>query len=129
MSDRQMWIALRYVEENPCRAGMVTSPELYRWSSAATHLAGKPDRSGILDLAFWLRAGGVETWAEMFEAPGRPADLASLRKCTYGGRPFGEEEFVREMEQRFDREWRRSVPDSVGILAKAGENGTEAVPN
>jgi putative transposase len=129
MSERQMWIALRYVEENPCRAGMVARPELYRWSSAAMHLVGKPDRSGVLDLDFWRRAGGAATWAEMFEAPGRPADLASLRKCTYGGRPFGEEQFVREMEQRFDREWRRSIADSVGILAKAGENGQVGVPD
>jgi putative transposase len=37
----------RYVERNPVRAGMVTEPWAYRWSSAAHHVKGIPD--GITD--------------------------------------------------------------------------------
>src|SRR5947209_11547802 len=33
-------IALRYVEWNPLRAGLVDLPQAYRWSSAAAHLRG-----------------------------------------------------------------------------------------
>src|SRR5690348_9768311 len=32
-----MWSALRYTELNPIRAGIVSNPETYRWSSAAAH--------------------------------------------------------------------------------------------
>jgi putative transposase len=41
--------ALRYIEQNPCRALMARAPEEYRWSSAAAHLGGQ-DRSGLLDM-------------------------------------------------------------------------------
>jgi putative transposase len=40
-----------------------------------------------------------------------------LRKCTYAGRPFGDEFFVAEMETLFHRKWRRSEGDYVGQIA------------
>jgi hypothetical protein len=30
-----------------------------------------------------------------------------LRRWAYSGRPFGEEEFVERIEERFQRSWRR----------------------
>ena len=33
---------LRYVEQNPVRAGIVTTPESYRWSSHGVHAFGEP---------------------------------------------------------------------------------------
>jgi len=109
MSQTHLWIGLRYVEENPCRAGVAASPAAYRWSSAAAHLTGARDRSAILDLDFWRKAGGAETWAEMYAAPEMTHHLGEFRKCTYAGRPFGEESFVEQMEQRFHRRWRRNA--------------------
>ena len=41
MDDAHLMAAVRYVEMNPVAAGMVTRPEDWRWSSAASHLAGK----------------------------------------------------------------------------------------
>ena len=35
-----LWTALRYVEWNPIRAGLVREAADYRWSSAAAHCAG-----------------------------------------------------------------------------------------
>lgn len=35
--------------------------------------------------------------------PESPGEVMELRKCTYAGRPFGREPFVREMEERFQR--------------------------
>jgi putative transposase len=36
---------LRYIEQNPVRAGMVRTPEAYRWSSYAAHAFGRwPER-------------------------------------------------------------------------------------
>ena len=60
---------LRYVEENPCRSGMVERAEDYRWSSAAVHSGLRRDEFQVLDLDFWGRAGGAATWAEMNSAP------------------------------------------------------------
>jgi len=41
LSDSHLEIALRYVEENPCRAGIAASPAEYRWSSAAARRPGR----------------------------------------------------------------------------------------
>ena len=38
LAERHLWIALRYVEANPVRAGIASRPEQYRWSSAAAHM-------------------------------------------------------------------------------------------
>ena len=99
--------ALRYVELNPCRAGLVDQPEDYRWSSAATHLNGVADPFGILDLRFFDDAGGVDTWQGMYDEPMTDEIVEDLRNCTYAGRPFGDEEFIVDMEARFGRVWRR----------------------
>ena len=99
--------ALRYVEENPCRAGMAERPEEYRWSSAAVHLGLRADDYGLLDLRYWERAGAASTWKEMFAASVAGEQMERLRQCTYGGRPFGGEEFVSRIEEQFGRSWRR----------------------
>ena len=61
---------LRHVEQNPCRAFMVSRPEQCRWSSTAADLSEGKDRSGLLDLEFWSKAGGAETWREMHGGQG-----------------------------------------------------------
>lgn len=118
LSDSHLGVALRYVEGNPCRAGMVATPGEYRWSSAAAHLLGAPDRSHVLDLTFWERAGGAATWASLHAGENHADQIWALRKCTYSGRPFGEESFVSAIEERFQRKWRRSSVDPALQIAK-----------
>ena len=107
------------MEENPCRAGIAASPAEYRWSSAAAHLLGARDRSGVLDLGFWQRAGGAATWAELLSGHSSADQITALRKCTYSGRPLGEEQFVSAMEERFPRKWRRATESMVKIAKTA----------
>jgi putative transposase len=108
MSPSHLEAGLRYVEANPCRAGIVERPEQHRWSSAPAHLLGEKDFSGVLDLGFWRRAGGAAAWTELHGRAENPRETTELRSCTYAGRPFGSDEFVREMEARFQRKWLRS---------------------
>ncbi len=90
------------------RAGLVARPEEYRWSSAAVHLGQRlPERAGALDLGFWQRSGGAQTWREMHVSTEGEQHLNLLRRCTYAGRPFGDEEFITTLENRFQRNWRR----------------------
>ena len=107
LSERHLWVALRHVEANAVRAGLVAQAAAYRWSSAAAHLGEGCDPAGVLDGGFWERSGGSATWKELHEA-GEPEDQVHLlRRCTYAGRPFGDEEFVVRMEEHFQRHWRR----------------------
>lgn len=44
INNERYWLGcMRYIEMNPVRGGIVTSPELYRWSSYRTHALGAPN--------------------------------------------------------------------------------------
>jgi putative transposase len=88
---------------------MTEQPEQYRWSSAAVHFGIRGDEYGLIDTNFWERAGGVATWREMCAPPLAEEQIERLRQCTYGGRPFGGDDFVARMEEEFGRSWRRKA--------------------
>jgi putative transposase len=102
-----LWQALRYVELNPLRAGMVAEPAQYRWSSAAAHLAGPGAgaAAGPLDWDVWREAGGLTGWRELLRRPVTLNEVVEMRRCTYAGKPLGGPEFVAELESRFGRQW------------------------
>ena len=107
LSPRHLWRALGYVERNPVRAALVERPEDYKWSSAAAHLDLAKDRYSLLDKRFWIEQGGAKGWAEMLATPEEVREMRLLRRCTYAGQPFGEDEYVTLFEERFQRVWRR----------------------
>jgi REP-associated tyrosine transposase len=42
IDDERYWLTcLRYIEQNPVRAGLVVQPEQYRWSSYRAHVMGQ----------------------------------------------------------------------------------------
>src|SRR5581483_10522908 len=79
-------IALRYVDLNPVRAGLVAVPWDWRWSSARVHsVAGSADP--VLDAA-WMQAVGNWDFAGWSGglAQGLPErECAELRRATYAG--------------------------------------------
>lgn len=100
--------AMRYVELNPVRAGLVRDPAAYRWSSASSHLQDSPaqiDREIPLERSLWREGGGAPGWRELLEGGDRWTEVVELRSCTYSGKPNGPEEFVRSIETRFGRCW------------------------
>jgi len=57
IGDRAYWLAcLRYIELNPVRAGMVSAPESYRWTSYRVHAHGQVS-SWIADHPAYLALG------------------------------------------------------------------------
>ncbi|MBL8296093.1 MAG: hypothetical protein JNN08_29895, partial [Bryobacterales bacterium] len=101
------------------RALLVNSAEEYKWSSAGGHAGGARENAPVLDGEFWEAAGGVDASRRLHGRPDRVQEVRLLRRCPYAGRPFGEEEFVREIEERFHRRWRRWGFE----LAVTGEGG------
>ena len=100
-----LWTALRYVEWNPVRAGMVQVPEQYEWSTASAHLEGPTKKTEFLDWNLWRQLGGSEGWREAFGATQDAIQEAHLRRSTHSGRPFGDESFIHHFEERFGRYW------------------------
>jgi putative transposase len=94
--------ALRYVERNPVRAGMVQKAWRYEWSSAAAHVTGR-DRSGLLDLDAWHERWDAGAWREVLQEPEDEAALGRLRESTARGWPLGSDSFLSKLERVLGR--------------------------
>jgi putative transposase len=98
-------VVLRYIEANPLRAGMVSDPADYLWSSYQCHGMGRAD--SLLDpFPEWEQLGRTEAqrrarWRRKVRAGQNEAELAAVRASLRSGRPFGAAEWVNEVGRRF----------------------------
>src|ERR1017187_793371 len=119
MDESHLLAAMRYVERNPVRAGMVADAAAYRWSSAVADLSGL-DATGSLDLRYWAARISREEWHSELGITEDPDELAAIRTQTATGRPLGSEKFVAELE----RNMRRVLePRAIGRPRKSPERG------
>jgi putative transposase len=109
MDDDHCVAALRYVEQNPVRAGMVNWPWQYPWSSVKAHVEGS-DPKTILDFE-WINArfSPIE-WKEFIKAPEMDGMIDSIRKGTKSGRPVGNQQFIAGLEKNFGLDLRIPKP-------------------
>jgi len=105
LDEKRTLSAVLYVEQNPARAGLVTQPWEYEWSSAAAHV-GEPDRTSLLDSAWWRQRSDAGQWRAMLAAVQPPREASDLRMHTARGRPLGSEQFVRRLEALLGRRLR-----------------------
>jgi putative transposase len=103
MDETHLAAAVRYVERNSVRAGLVRSAPEYPWSSAAPHCGRR--RDPVLSDDLPLR-GAVDDWAAWLEGEDHPAVLARLRGCTVQGLPCGDAAFIERIGQRLGRPFR-----------------------
>ena len=93
----------RYIELNPVRAGMVSNPVEYPWSSYQAHGLGK-------EIAMWQPhsiymqlgtnpAAREEAYRELFRAHIDDEALTTIREMTNKGLALGNESFKKEIEQ------------------------------
>lgn len=92
--------AVRHVERNPVRAGLVKRAWQWPWSSAAGHVSGKGDR---LVRPGGRLAGKVSNWRRFLLSEEDEAQVAALRGRLRTGRPLGGETFVARMEKALGR--------------------------
>lgn len=104
----------RYVEANPVRAGMVSTPGEYRWSSFRANAFGEPDPvvsphpviAGLGRDADERQA----SYRALFETPLTSESLDDLRVATRGGHAIGSEPFKRSLEAALQRPVTRRRP-------------------
>ena len=99
LGDEHFWTAVRYVERNPVRAGMVARAEDCAWSSAAAHCGFWEDP--LLSPGF-PPTGVVSDWREWL-ATENGQQTQALRRQTLTGRPCGSLAFLLELEARIGR--------------------------
>ena len=103
MDEQHCVAAMRYVELNPVRAGLVRRATDWRWSSARANLGEVSD-----DLVDTARARNVvSNWEEYLAGTPSDAELASIRRQTRIGRPEGDKAFIDRLELRTGRRIRR----------------------
>ena len=120
--------ALRYVELNPVRAGMVSEARLWRWSSAGAHCGLGATNGFLVEMEDWRKRWTVAEWRHYMGAGEAQSDLCALRQCTHTGRPLGSAEFVTGLEATM---MRPLVPRKGGRpkkpVADSRQNGLEFV--
>jgi putative transposase len=109
MDPAHLMVAIRYVELNPVRAGLVGRAQDWPWSSAQAHIDCRSD--GLTDLA--RLAGVVRDWRAMLEqgleAGDGPTD-AVIEAHSRTGRPLGDDSFLARLEAATGRALRPRRP-------------------
>ena len=83
--------AVRYVERNPVRAGLVARAEEFQWSSARPHCGLRRDPVLAPDLPL---LDLVSDWRDWLRVEDDPGELGKLRHCTMRCQPCGSASFV-----------------------------------
>lgn len=100
MDDAHLLAAVRYVELNPVRAGMVKKPEDYIWSSAKAHLDAADD--GVVKTAPMLNM--VDDWKDFLkDVSDEEIDKFRLHERT--GRPMGSDDFLKKIKNKTGRDF------------------------
>ena len=94
MDENYLWTAVRYVERNPVRAGMVDKAEDYKWSSAKVHIKNQIDD---LLSRFYLM-DEIKDWGLYLSGPDEEEKVKLIRQRQSTGRPLGNKEFVDDLE-------------------------------
>jgi len=87
--------AIRYIERNPVRAGIVLRPHDYSWSSANAHIRKTPDPL-IVESELTKEIGD---WASFINQEEPEEIVKRLRKHLGSGRPLGNEDFIEKLER------------------------------
>ncbi len=101
---------LRYVENNPVRAGMVEKAWDYLWSSARHHVQGVED----LLLSHCPAAALIGDWKEYLIKPEIDDMLSEIRRRNLNGLPLGEDGFLQLLADKFGIKAENLKPKSNG---------------
>jgi len=93
--DAHLLTVMRYVERNALRAGLVERAEQWSWGSLAART-----RSGAGPTLSEPPVTLPLDWATRVNEPHSPAELAALRNCVNGQRPFGDDQWVENTRER-----------------------------
>ena len=106
MDEPYLLATARYVELNPVRAGLVSAPSEYPWSSARAHLTGRDD--ALVQVAPLLEL--APDWRRLLTSAVREEELKVLRGHERTGRPLGDDDFLVHLEKNLGRVLRHQKP-------------------
>jgi putative transposase len=99
MDEKYLLTATRYIELNPVRAGLVSIPEEYPWSSAKAHMKGRND--DLVKVQPLLRM--VDDWRQFLSGDVSDEEYELLQRHERTGRPLGSTSFIEQLESKLSR--------------------------
>jgi putative transposase len=123
-SERYFLVCSRYVELNPVRAGIVSRPGDYRWSSFRCNAHGERDAlvtpHPIYMALDWTACTRRASYRTLFDSPLEPRVMNAIRRATKSGLSVGEtvgrvslEDALRRRQARSGRGGDRRSPTFV----------------
>jgi len=98
LDDKHLWAAIRYVEQNPLRAGIIARAEDYLWSSARAHCGLAVDN--VISKNVKLETIFDDWVKQLKELPDKEV-IDRIRDCTYRGTPCGDIRFRSRISRKF----------------------------
>jgi len=113
-SDTYLMRCYRYIESNPVRAGMVTHPGQYPWSSYSANAEGRQCALVQPHRNFLALGHGSEERLERYRAlihePLTPTQLQEIRDAANGGFALGSQAFVDDLQRQLNQRATRGFP-------------------
>jgi putative transposase len=100
LDDRSVFEEVRYIENNPVRAGLVECAEDYPWSSARHHVLGADDP--VLRDACFL-TNEIRDWRSYLGGQADAPVLDRTWRSLKTGRPAGDADWVHKLEEIMGR--------------------------
>lgn len=94
LSELHLYAAMRYIERNPVRAGIVKNAWDYSWSSAKAHVYRQKD--SLLEDNFVLSE--INNWKSYLLEEEEQALTRLLKLHANTGRPLGDNNFIKQIE-------------------------------
>ena len=123
LDEPHLILAVRYVERNPVRAGIVRVPWEYHWSSAAWHMGKKIEDPLVRNDRILINL--IKDWEGFLLEEDEQGLLERIRREAHVSRPVGTELFIQKLERRCGRSIVRKKP---GRPYKEGKKSV-TVPN
>lgn len=106
LDETHCWAAIRYVERNPVRAGIVGKAEDYPWSSASAHCGLRKDPVLTIDHQWRRQIERIGNWSAWLAESEEERHLDALRNNASKGMPCGSDEFINQLESTTGRRLR-----------------------
>lgn len=110
LDEKYLYAAVRYVERNPVRVGLVKRAEDYPFSSARAHIHKTKDK--VLSDNFMLSE--IKNWASFLAKEDDERERRLFQRHSRIGRPLGQEGFIEKLEELTGRILKPKKPGPRG---------------
>lgn len=100
-TEKYLWSAVRYIEQNPVRANYVKNAEDYPFSSAPFHINGVKDN--VIGENIILESERKD-YTEYVRSRVSEKEINNIREHTRSGKPFGSDKFINMLENILNKE-------------------------